>query len=154
RTWQFAGALGVFSRRVRRTPVHGGRPTECPNNPGRPPLTPTRPTLRGELAARKSESRHQRDGDRRARCPASQPIPASTAGPDFSRPTLRGLNMDRASIYRETLRHFLQPIAPLLEDPAVTEIMVIGPERIYCERRGTIQRTDLAFGDEPALRSV
>ena len=62
--------------------------------------------------------------------------------------------MDRASIYRETLRHFLQPIAPLMEDPAVTEIMVIGPERIYCERRGTIQLTDLAFGDEPALRSA
>jgi pilus assembly protein CpaF len=62
--------------------------------------------------------------------------------------------MDRASIYRETIRHFLGPIAPLLEDPAVTEIMVIGPDRIYCERRGTIQLTELAFGDEPALRAA
>ena len=30
------------------------------------------------------------------------------------------------------LRHFRQPITALLVDPAITEILVIGPERIDC----------------------
>jgi pilus assembly protein CpaF len=59
--------------------------------------------------------------------------------------------MDRASIYRETFRHFLRPILPLMDDPAVTEIMVIGPDCVYCERKGVISLTELKFPDETAL---
>ncbi len=59
--------------------------------------------------------------------------------------------MDRATIYRETFRHFLKPVVPLMDDPSVTEIMVIGPDRVYCERRGAIEETALRFADEAAL---
>src|SRR5262249_3316857 len=62
--------------------------------------------------------------------------------------------MDRASIYKETFHHFLKPIVPLLDDPAVTEIMVIGPHCVYCERRGTIHPSGLSFADETALRAA
>jgi len=51
-------------------------------------------------------------------------------------------------------------IGPLLQDPAVTEVMVNGPEQIFVERDRRLQRaTDgqgrpLAFGSEADLRQV
>lgn len=37
------------------------------------------------------------------------------------------------------------PITALLNDPGITEIMVNGPDKIYVERRGKIELTDLFF---------
>lgn len=48
----------------------------------------------------------------------------------------------------------LGPLDDLLTDDSVTEIMCNGPERIYVERRGTIELTDLAFADEAQLRAI
>jgi pilus assembly protein CpaF len=59
--------------------------------------------------------------------------------------------MTKSEIYATTFRHFLAPVLPLMNDPSVTEIMVIGPHRVYCERAGTIEPTDLRFEDEEAL---
>ena len=46
------------------------------------------------------------------------------------------------------------PLAPLLEDPTLTEIMVNGHREIYLERGGRIERTDQAFEDEADLISL
>jgi len=46
----------------------------------------------------------------------------------------------------------LGPLEPLLADPAVDEVMVNGPGRVWIERRGRIEPTDVAFGDEVELR--
>ncbi len=43
------------------------------------------------------------------------------------------------------------PITELLSDDAVTEVMVNGPDRIWVERSGVLQRTDLAFRDATGL---
>lgn len=43
------------------------------------------------------------------------------------------------------------PIEPLLADDTVTEIMVNGPQAIYVERRGKIQKTALTFESEEHL---
>lgn len=43
------------------------------------------------------------------------------------------------------LRTLLEPIAELLDDPQVSEIMVNGPSVIYVERHGRIERTRCAF---------
>jgi pilus assembly protein CpaF len=59
--------------------------------------------------------------------------------------------MITADIYRQTLRHFLAPIQPLLDDEQVTEVMINGPERIYFERQGRIHRSEARFADEAAL---
>ena len=40
------------------------------------------------------------------------------------------------------------PITPLLNDPTVTEVMVNGPQQIYVERSGKIERTDKSFRDD------
>lgn len=45
------------------------------------------------------------------------------------------------------------PLKPLLDDPAVTEIMVNGAHRIFAERNGRKTRTDLEFASEAALRA-
>ncbi|MEJ2894964.1 ATPase, T2SS/T4P/T4SS family [Bordetella avium] len=48
----------------------------------------------------------------------------------------------------------LGALEPLLEDAAVTEIMVNGPDRIYVECDGRLQRHDGSFSSEQALRHV
>jgi pilus assembly protein CpaF len=47
------------------------------------------------------------------------------------------------------------PLEPLLADPTITEVMVNGPNHIYIERRGKIQRIDSVFlNDEHVLRVI
>ncbi len=62
--------------------------------------------------------------------------------------------MDRQQIYDRTIRHFLAPVRSLLDHPEVTEIMVVGHDRIYFESRGRISPTELKFADEAALRAA
>jgi pilus assembly protein CpaF len=46
------------------------------------------------------------------------------------------------------------PLQRLLDDPAVSEIMVNGPESIYVERSGKLERTATRFTSEEHLRRV
>lgn len=46
------------------------------------------------------------------------------------------------------------PLEPLLHDPTVTEVMANGPERVYVERDGRLEETDVTFLDEGHLRRV
>jgi pilus assembly protein CpaF len=48
----------------------------------------------------------------------------------------------------------LGPLQPLLRDPAVTEIMVCGPGRVFAERDGRVAPADARFTDEAHLRHV
>ncbi|QGJ71491.1 Type IV secretion system protein PtlH [Planctomycetales bacterium 10988] len=57
-------------------------------------------------------------------------------------------------IYEASTRHFLAPIRPLLDDPSVSEIMIIGPETIYFERKGIIQLSECRFPDEGSLMAA
>ena len=45
----------------------------------------------------------------------------------------------------------LGPLEPLLGDPAVDEVMVNGPDEVYVERRGRIERSGVRFGSEAEL---
>ncbi|HVT30593.1 MAG TPA: CpaF family protein, partial [Lacipirellulaceae bacterium] len=58
--------------------------------------------------------------------------------------------MDTKEIYSETVRHFLEPVLPLLDDPSVTEILINGHKTVYFERDGRLNRSEFAF-DSPAL---
>jgi pilus assembly protein CpaF len=46
----------------------------------------------------------------------------------------------------------LGPLEPLLADPAVEEVMVNGPGRVWVERGGAIEPTDVVFACEADLR--
>jgi pilus assembly protein CpaF len=48
----------------------------------------------------------------------------------------------------------LGPLEVLLADPAVEEVMVNGPGRVYVERGGRIESTEVGFADEEELRNA
>ncbi len=48
----------------------------------------------------------------------------------------------------------LGPLATLLADPAVTDILVNGPNQVFIEHRGRIRRTDIRFRDAEHVVSV
>jgi pilus assembly protein CpaF len=57
-----------------------------------------------------------------------------------------------AQIFRDSVG--LGPLEELLADPAVEEVMVNGPDRVYVERRGVLERTEVRFADEEELRNA
>jgi pilus assembly protein CpaF len=57
-------------------------------------------------------------------------------------------------IYQETIRHFLGPIRPLLDDPSVSEILINGTGAIYFERKGRLHLADAKFPSEAALMAA
>ncbi len=62
---------------------------------------------------------------------------------------------DRATLIesarRRSMAFFLRPIVDLLEDPSVGEVMVNGPDEVYVERGGRVERTPNTFPDEHAV---
>ena len=48
----------------------------------------------------------------------------------------------------------LGPIEPLLKDETITEVMVNGPEKVFVERNGKIQLTNVQFHDNAHLMTI
>jgi pilus assembly protein CpaF len=48
----------------------------------------------------------------------------------------------------------LGPLERLIQDPAVDEVMVNGPDVVWIERHGRIERTEVAFASEEELMNV
>jgi len=63
---------------------------------------------------------------------------------------------ERARLIRDVSDDVLGygPIDRFLEDPEVTEVMVNGPDAIYVERRGQIERSNVCFVDDAHLRRI
>jgi pilus assembly protein CpaF len=57
-------------------------------------------------------------------------------------------------IFRETTRHFLGPVVPLLDDPSVSEILINGPDTIYFERAGRLNKFEGKFNDAASLMAA
>ncbi len=57
--------------------------------------------------------------------------------------------METKEIYAETVRHFLEPVLPLLDDPSVTEILINGHRTVYFERDGKLNRAEIEFPSPP-----
>ena len=64
--------------------------------------------------------------------------------------------IDAARLEREVFNEALRlgPLEDLLADDSVTEIMVNGPQRVYVERGGKIQLTDLQFLDDASVMAI
>lgn len=72
--------------------------------------------------------------------PAAEPPPAPA-----SPPAMRAI---------ASLTGDYGPIQGLLEDPAVTEIMVNGPHQVFAERAGRLVRTEVQFRDDDHVLDV
>lgn len=48
----------------------------------------------------------------------------------------------------------LGPLEPLLEDPTVSDILVNGPDHVFVERQGLLERTQVRFRDERHLLRI
>ncbi len=57
-------------------------------------------------------------------------------------------------IFKETLGLFLLPVKSLLDDPSVSEILINGPDTIYFERRGQLQKSELRFPSSEDLEGL
>src|SRR3954451_143321 len=53
-----------------------------------------------------------------------------------------------------SLGHHFGPIQVLLDDPTVSEVMVNGPNLVYAERKGKLEKTDVKFRDDDHVREV
>ncbi len=62
--------------------------------------------------------------------------------------------MSRKEIYLKSYRFFFRPILELLDNPDVTEIMILGHETVYFESAGKINKSDLKFPSEAFLMAA
>ena len=58
------------------------------------------------------------------------------------------------TMFSESLRAFLKPVVPFLDDPEVTEILINGPKEVWVEKRGKLQRTEAVFTEEGLLAAA
>ncbi|HVJ94725.1 MAG TPA: CpaF family protein [Labilithrix sp.] len=54
-------------------------------------------------------------------------------------------------VFEETLLQFFAPIRPYLEDPAVSDIMINGPNQIYVEKKGQLHLVPAKFETKEQL---
>ncbi len=57
-------------------------------------------------------------------------------------------------VFAETVGQFFDPIRPLFDDPLVADIMINGHDKIYVERRGLLELTDIRFSSREALEAA
>ncbi|MFD1019929.1 CpaF family protein [Thalassobacillus hwangdonensis] len=64
--------------------------------------------------------------------------------------------VDRKKVVNELINDLtgFGPINPLLIDEEVTEVMVNGPNQVYCERNGRLEMTAIQFRDDEHVMSV
>ncbi|NMA66313.1 MAG: CpaF family protein, partial [Clostridiaceae bacterium] len=72
----------------------------------------------------------------------------------FSKDHIRKLSVTQIkaivdTVFNQMRRHDI--IEPLINDPAVTEIMINGPDRIFIERKGVVEETKLSFDSKERL---
>jgi pilus assembly protein CpaF len=61
---------------------------------------------------------------------------------------------DASAVFKQAIQNFMGPIVPLLEDSTVSEVLINGPNDIFVERKGKLERTEAKFPDEDSLRAA
>jgi pilus assembly protein CpaF len=57
-------------------------------------------------------------------------------------------------VFEDSVGTFLSPVKQYLDEDAVSEILVNGPNEIFVERRGLLEKTPAKFHDEQALQAA
>src|SRR3954463_4154866 len=58
------------------------------------------------------------------------------------------------TIFSDSLRAFLKPVVPFLDDAEVSEVLINGPKEVFVERRGKLERTSAVFTDDGLLAAA
>ncbi len=58
------------------------------------------------------------------------------------------------SLYAESLRAFLKPVVPYLDDPRCSEILINGPEDVWVEMGGRLYHTEARFTEDGLLAAA
>lgn len=61
---------------------------------------------------------------------------------------------DDSSNFREVIQRALAPVEAFLADPAVSEVLINGPNQIFVERKGKLELTTATFPDEDNLQAA
>jgi pilus assembly protein CpaF len=59
-----------------------------------------------------------------------------------------------SEMYQQTIAQLFAPIAPFMRDASVSEILINGPQQVFVERRGRLERTDARFDSGEAVLSA
>ena len=59
-----------------------------------------------------------------------------------------------APVYEQSILDALSPVRPFLDNTAVTEIMINGPDRVYIESKGKLSLTQARFTERQLMRAV
>jgi pilus assembly protein CpaF len=57
-------------------------------------------------------------------------------------------------VFEQTVLSFFEPVRPYLEDPSVSEVMINGPDEVFVERGGKLERVDARFSSTHALTAA
>lgn len=57
-------------------------------------------------------------------------------------------------VFEDSVGTFLSPVKDYLADDAVTEVLINGPNEVFIERKGLLERTPARFLDEQALQAA
>ncbi|MFK7742153.1 MAG: CpaF family protein [Planctomycetota bacterium] len=112
-------------------------------------------SVKGELQSRLLEELSERDllgaGEERIASFVTEFADQVLVGEDLP------LNeSEREQLGRDLLQETLGlgPLAPLVLDPAVTDVLVNGPDKVFVERFGSLERSDVRFRDGEHLLRV
>ena len=61
---------------------------------------------------------------------------------------------DALDVFKDSIDTFLTPVKEYLNDDSVSEIMINGPQEIFVEKGGLIERVSAQFNDEQALQAA
>ncbi len=59
-----------------------------------------------------------------------------------------------STVFEDSIGTFLSPVTAYLADDSVSEVMINGPQEIFIERKGLIEKTPAFFRDEQALQAA
>lgn len=59
-----------------------------------------------------------------------------------------------SSIYEDSVGTFLSPVQAYLKDDSVSEVLINGPDEIFIERKGKLEKVPAKFRDEQALQAA
>jgi hypothetical protein len=61
---------------------------------------------------------------------------------------------DTNKIFIASIKTFLKPVEQYIDDGSVTEIMINGPDEVFIERKGMIEKTDARFENDTAVQAL